>query len=85
MDYSGRRYEGEISNGRWVVEGKAFVSPSGAASGVGRTRGGKLTRLDGWRTWEIKRPGDSEFVSLKSLELHARGDGDALIKQLGLD
>ena len=43
MKYSGRHYEGEIVDGFWVVGSKKFNTPSGAASGVAKTKSGKLT------------------------------------------
>src|SRR5579872_1900831 len=58
MRYNHRQHEGEIVDGKWVVDGKTFDSPSGAASGVALTKGGKKTRLDGWSYWEVKVPGD---------------------------
>ena len=67
MRYNGRLYEGEIVNGKWVVERKTFDSPSGAASGIAMTKLGKTTRLDGWIYWEIQGPGDSGWTPIKSL------------------
>ena len=67
MDYNQRRYEGAIVDGKWVIGAKSFDSPSGAASGVGLTKGGRTTRLDGWKYWEVKRPGDENWVLLGSL------------------
>src|ERR1700728_3561228 len=48
MAYSGRAHEGIIDKGTWLVEGRRFKSPSGAASAVARTKKGKTTKLDGW-------------------------------------
>jgi len=67
MTYNRKTYDGEILNGSWVTGGRAFDSPSGAASGVGLTKKGKTTRLDGWGYWQVKRPGDDEWVRLESL------------------
>jgi hypothetical protein len=48
MSYNGRQYAGEIVDGKWVIEGKTFDSPSGAASGVALTKSGKtLGSTDG--------------------------------------
>src|SRR5260370_41587744 len=44
MRYSGRQHEGEIVDGKWIIDGKTFDSPSGAASGAAITKGGKRTR-----------------------------------------
>ncbi len=71
MEYDrGRQvYEGEISNGKWVVDGRTFDSPSGAASALAVTKRGKPTSLNGWLYWKVCRPGqDMEWVPLKSLQ-----------------
>jgi hypothetical protein len=67
MHYNGRRYEGEIVDGKWIVEEKTFDSPSGAASGVAITKKGKTTRLDGWIYWEVQAPGDTGWTPLAAL------------------
>lgn len=67
MRYNGRLHEGEIVDGKWVVDGKAFDSPSGAASGVAITKSGNRTRLDGWIYWEAKLPGEDKWVRIASL------------------
>jgi hypothetical protein len=67
MEYNGRRYTGAILDGRWLVEGKAFSSPSAAAGGVALTKGGQLTRLDGWIYWYAKRPGDTDWIAIREL------------------
>ena len=67
MGYNGRQYSGVIDNGEWFVEGKRFKSPSAAAGGVALTRDGKITQLDGWIYWDCKRPGDTDWTSIKQL------------------
>lgn len=67
MSYNGRQYDGEIVDGNWVIEGKAFGSPSGAASGSAITKNGKTTRLDGWIYWEVQAPGDAGWTPIKAL------------------
>jgi hypothetical protein len=67
MKYNGRLHTGQIDNGDWLVEGNRYNSPSAAAGGVGRTKKGGKTSLDGWLYWEAKRPGDREWVPIKSL------------------
>lgn len=67
MRYNGRLHEGEIVDGKWVVDGKTFDSPSGAASGVAITRSGKHTRLDGWIYWEAKQPGEDKWTRIAAL------------------
>lgn len=67
MEYRGRMYSGVIDNGRWVVEGERFGSPSAAASGVARTKDGKRTNLDGWRYWFVRRPMDEDWIPINEL------------------
>ncbi len=67
MTYNGRTHEGQIIDGKWVVEGKSFDSPSGAASGTARTRDGRNPSLDGWSYWLVKRPDDANWVRLGNL------------------
>ena len=68
-----RVYVGEIRNGRWIVNGMTFRSPSGAASGVALTATGQNTRLNGWHLWEVKRPNDHAWFRLASIR--SRGPG----------
>ena len=67
MRYNGRQYNGVILNGKWVVEKKTFDSPSGAASGVAVTKGGRKTRLDGWNYWDVKLPHESSWKRISDL------------------
>jgi hypothetical protein len=67
MRYNGHTHEGEIIDGKWVIEGKLFGSPSGAASGVARTKLGEATRLDGWIYWEAQVPGDTRWTRIAEL------------------
>ena len=67
MEYRGRLYSGVIENGRWVVEGERFGSPSAAASGVARTKDGKRTNLDGWRYWSVRRSMDKDWIPINQL------------------
>jgi hypothetical protein len=64
MQYNDRTYEGQIVDGNWVIGDKVFDSPSGAASGVAVTKKGKTTRLDGWKYWQVKQPGDDTWTPL---------------------
>lgn len=72
MEYNKRRYDGTLTDGKWVVDGKTFDSPSGAASGVAVTKSGKKTRLDGWMYWEVKLPGESQWGRISMLRRKAR-------------
>jgi hypothetical protein len=67
MTYNGRMHSGEIADGKWIVDGKEFDSPSGAASGVAMTKRGRRTRLDGWIYWEVKLPGEANWQRLSAL------------------
>ena len=61
-------YEGKIVDGKWVVDGRTFDSPSGAASALARTKKGNPTRLNGWLYWKFKRPGETEWKLLTDLQ-----------------
>lgn len=67
MRYNGRLYEGEIVDGKWVIGGKTFDSPSGAASGIAITKKGKMTRLDGWIYWETQAPAETNWTPINAL------------------
>lgn len=69
MEYDrGRQvYEGKILDGNWVVAGRTFDSPSGAASELAVTKRGESTKLNGWLYWKVKRATDKEWVPLRSL------------------
>jgi hypothetical protein len=67
MDYSGHTYQGHIVDGEWVIGDQKFDSPSGAASGVAVTKRGKTTRLDGWKYWHVKPPGENDWTPLDDL------------------
>jgi hypothetical protein len=68
MEYNGRVHSGVIQDGEWVVEGHRFKSPSGAATGVARTKAGKHTNLDGWNYWQFRRPGESHWTPIRALK-----------------
>ena len=67
MEYRGREHFGVIQDSSWVVEGMKFKSPSAAAGGVARTKDGKSPSLDGWKYWQVKRPGDPGWIALDTL------------------
>jgi len=67
MEYNGRVYKGSLDDGRWLVDGKEFNSPSSAA-GVALTKDGRYSNLNGWMYWQVKRPGDTDWISLKQLK-----------------
>ncbi len=72
MHYRGKEYRGVIKDSRWEVEGQHFKSPSGAASGVAETKNGAPAALDGWTYWQVRRPGDTRWVTLKTLRILRR-------------
>jgi hypothetical protein len=80
MDYNRRTHEGQAVDGRWLVEGNLYDSPSGAAVGVARTKKGLPTNLDGWVYWYVKRPGSNEWVLIETL----REQGRPSLEELGL-
>jgi hypothetical protein len=67
MNYNGATYNGTIIDGAWFVEGQTFTSPSGAASGVARTKAGGRTNLDGWKYWSVKLPESSDWTTIWEL------------------
>ena len=64
MKYRGRQYSGVIDDGQWLVEGERFTSPSDAAMGVAVTKDGQRPSLNGWIYWSIRRPGDTDWISI---------------------
>lgn len=67
MRYNGSMFTGVIHNGGWIVEGRAYESPSAAAGGVAFTSGGEKTSLNGWRYWDVKRPSDATWIPINRL------------------
>ncbi|WP_353642927.1 hypothetical protein [Mesorhizobium sp. WSM2239] len=67
MEYRGREHRGVIENSAWVVEGQRFNSPSAAAGAVAITKSGGRPSLDGWKYWQVKRPGDADWIGLATL------------------
>jgi hypothetical protein len=86
MRYNGRLYEGEIADGKWVIEGRMFGTPSGAASGIAITKRGKKTRLDGWIYWEVQSLGENTWSPIASLRPKQNGVSVTLaeLEALGL-
>lgn len=67
MEYNGQVLSGHIEDGEWVIEGHRAKSPSDAAGRVATTKNGSHPCLNGWIYWEIKRPSETRWRSLKSL------------------
>ncbi len=67
MEYNGQVFRGYIENGVWVVEGHRAKSPSDAAGSAAMTKSGTRPSLNGWIYWEVKRPTDANWRTLKGL------------------
>lgn len=68
MEYNGVSYEGVVRDGKWVVEGATYGSPSGAANGVTVTKDGSKTQLNGWIYWQARLPGAGIWIPLSTLK-----------------
>lgn len=68
MEYNGHVFRGMIENGFWIVDGKNTSSPSDAAGSAATTKSGTRPSLNGWIYWEVKRPSDAHWRTLKSLK-----------------
>ncbi len=67
MNYNGSSYQGYINDGAWIVEGKKYSSPSGAAVAVAITKDGEHTQLNGWNYWEARLPGFARWKKINSI------------------
>ena len=67
MTYSGTEHCGMVVDGKWKFGDDFYNTPSGAASGVARTKAGDKTSLNGWKHWHVKRPSDTTWVLLDKL------------------
>lgn len=67
MSYNNQTDFGEIRDGAWWVNNTRYDNPSGAASAVALTRSGTPAKLDGWRYWHVRRPGDRQWLPLAGL------------------
>lgn len=77
-------YEGQISNGRWMVAGRVFDSPSGAASELATTKKGEKTKLNGWNYFEVRTSDEEDWTSLRLLRAQASGVENLTLTDLGL-
>lgn len=68
MDYRGQMVRGRVEQGKWMIEGKTYTSPSDAAGSSVVTKDGDHPSLNGWIYWEVKRPNDSTWRRLQSLK-----------------
>ena len=62
MRYRQTDHFGEVTEGKWNVEGNIYNTPSQAARGVA---GG--TALNGWIYWYVKRPTDDDWILIDQL------------------
>ena len=67
MTYHNQDHFGEIRDGKWLVNGESYGSPSTAARGVS---GG--ASLNGWHYWYVKRPGHIRWTQLKRVRKRVR-------------
>lgn len=67
ITYNGQTDYGEIRDGAWWIYNTRYDSPSGAAGAVARSRRGGFAKVDGWRYWQVRRPGDGRWVPLGEL------------------
>jgi hypothetical protein len=66
MTYNGVIHEGQVLDGKWMVEGRSFSSPSGAMN-VAVSKKGERVSVNGWGYWYVKRPHDRDFMRLNDL------------------
>lgn len=60
--YRGEQHFGKVEGGALVLYGKRYDSPSAAAMAV--TKG---TPVNGWTFWSCKRPGETQWRTIKML------------------
>lgn len=60
-EYKGRTYSGVVRDGKLVVDGSRFSTPSAASSYI------KGHNSNGWRFWKCKLPGAPQFVPVERL------------------
>jgi negative regulator of replication initiation len=66
--------EGVFLDGKLVVNGQSFSNLSAAADAFAVTKHGTKTSLNGWKYWQVKLPGQAEWVLLDNLRKpRARG------------
>ncbi len=70
--YSGQEVEGVVDDGRWIVNGQSYASPSMALIENVTTKSGDRTNLNGWNHWTVKRRSDPGFVRLSNLRAVSR-------------
>lgn len=84
MRYNNRQHEGRVVDGKWIVDGKPFDSPSGAASGVAVTKKGRNTKLDGWIYWQVQMPGETMWTPIATLRPTQNSTTTRTAEELGL-
>ena len=66
MQYKGQVIGGEISDGKWKVRGKDFLSPTGAAKHAASLADPSYDwhAMNGWHYWQVQLPGETQFQTL---------------------
>lgn len=60
--YKGNVYRAQIQGGRWIdQDGNEHSSPSAAASAI------TGNNVNGWRFWEARRPGETNWLKLDAI------------------
>ncbi|WP_198374013.1 hypothetical protein [Neoroseomonas rubea] len=59
--------EGAFLDGKLVVNGRSFSNLSAAADAFAMTKQGTKTSLNGWKYWQVKLPGQAEWVLLDDM------------------
>ncbi|UCH49032.1 MAG: DUF2924 domain-containing protein [Betaproteobacteria bacterium] len=59
--YKGQIYLGRVERGALVLNSKSFASPSAAAVSV------TGNPVNGWNFWEARRPGSTEWTTIRAL------------------
>lgn len=67
MSYRGRQADGQIVDGKWVVEGVSSASPSDAARQAAITKEGSHPSLNGWNYWKALVPGSTKWKPINHL------------------
>jgi hypothetical protein len=60
-NHKGKQYLGRVASGGFVLEGKRFNSPSGAAVEITKVS------TNGWAFWKCKLPDSEAWIQLKGL------------------
>ena len=73
-NYGRQTYEGNFWNGELIIGEQVFDSLSNAANTLAITKKGTSTQLNGWKYWEVKFPGESDWKKLWDLRKQFNSD-----------